>query len=60
MYYQVAFVPGGQAIGFLESFYSKIARRLKKLVGRDKLRGLVPEQDLAMQDEEQGAAPHAA
>ncbi|GAA5049884.1 hypothetical protein GCM10023208_08410 [Erythrobacter westpacificensis] len=46
MYYQVAFVPGGQAIGFLESFYSKIARRLKKLIGRDKLRGLVPEEDL--------------
>ncbi len=64
MYYQVAFVPGGQAIGFLESFYSKIARRLKKLIGRDKLRGLVPEEDL--QDQQDGdmqrqeAAPGAA
>ncbi|KLE31198.1 permease [Aurantiacibacter gangjinensis] len=45
MFYQVAFVPGGQAIGFLESFYSKIARRLKKLLGRDKLRGIVPDDD---------------
>ncbi len=64
MYYQVAFVPGGQAIGFLESFYSKIARRLKKLIGRDKLRGLVPEEDLHEQQEEnmqrQGGAPGAA
>ncbi|WP_338241324.1 LptF/LptG family permease [Aurantiacibacter hainanensis] len=60
MYYQVAFVPGGQAIGFLESFYAKIARRLKKLVGRDKLRGLVPEDDLQMQDEDHEAMPHAA
>ena len=51
MYYQVAFVPGGQAIGFLESFYSKIARRLKKLIGRDKLRGLVPEEDLQGQQD---------
>lgn len=60
MYYQVAFVPGGQAIGFLESFYAKISRRLKKLVGRDKLRGLLPEEDLQLQDEEQEATAHAA
>ena len=60
MYYQVAFVPGGQAIGFLESFYAKISRRLRKLVGRDKLRGLVPEEDLDLQDEEERAVPHAA
>lgn len=53
MYYQVAFVPGGQAIGFLESFYSKISRRLKKMIGRDKLRGLVPEEDLHDQQEEE-------
>ncbi len=59
MYYQVAFVPGGQAIGFLESFYAKIARRLKKLVGRDKLRGLVPEEDLHNEDEREEPAPHA-
>jgi len=53
MYYQVAFVPGGQAIGFLESFYSKLSRRLKKLIGRDKLRGLVPEEDLHAQQEDE-------
>lgn len=29
MYYRVAFVPGGQAIGALETAYAKIARRLK-------------------------------
>ncbi|WAT19239.1 LptF/LptG family permease [Aurantiacibacter sp. MUD11] len=53
MYYQVAFVPGGQAIGFLESFYAKLSRRLKKLVGREKLRGLVPEEDPHQQQEEE-------
>jgi len=54
MYYQVAFVPGGQAIGFLETFYSKLARRLKKLIGRDRLRGLVPEEgDVHDQQEEE-------
>ncbi len=53
MYYQVAFVPGGQAIGFLESFWSKIARRLRKLIGRDKLRGLVPDEDLHRHEEEE-------
>jgi len=30
MYYQVAFVPGGQAIGFLESIFAKLARAIKK------------------------------
>ena len=60
MYYQVAFVPGGQAIGFLESAYAKVARRLRKLVGRDKLRGLVPEEEMERDDEQEGALPHAA
>jgi len=32
MYYQVAFVPGGQAIGFLETFFAKLAKALKKLI----------------------------
>nr|WP_305957910.1 LptF/LptG family permease [Aurantiacibacter sp. 219JJ12-13]MDP5261176.1 LptF/LptG family permease [Aurantiacibacter sp. 219JJ12-13] len=63
MYYQVAFVPGGQAIGFLETFYAKVTRSLKKLIGRDKLRGLVPEEDLHEQQEqelrEQGVVPGA-
>ena len=45
MFYQVAFVPGGQAIGFLEAAWSKLARRVKKMLGRDKLRGLVPDDD---------------
>ena len=34
MYYRVAFVPGGQAIGALESAYAKIAKRVGKLFGR--------------------------
>ena len=64
MYYQVAFVPGGQAIGYLDTLYSKIARRLAKLLGRDKLRGIVPDAELDMiaeEEEEQGeTAPNAA
>ncbi len=31
MYYRVAFVPGGQAIGALESLFAKFASRLKRL-----------------------------
>jgi len=34
MYYQVAFVPGGQAIGFLETAFAKGVKRVKKLIGR--------------------------
>lgn len=60
MYYQVAFVPGGQAIGFLETFYAKLMRRLRKLFGRERLRGLMPEEDMQQQDEPQEAAPGAA
>ena len=41
MYYQVAFVPGGQPIGGLENVYAKISRRLKKIFGR-RARGEVP------------------
>ncbi|WP_267904491.1 LptF/LptG family permease [Aurantiacibacter arachoides] len=51
MYYQVAFVPGGQAIGFLESFWKKIRRRLRKLLGRDKLKGFVAEDEFDDQDD---------
>ena len=36
MFWQIAYVPGGQAIGFLESFYARITRRLRKLLRRDK------------------------
>ncbi|MEO6386936.1 MAG: LptF/LptG family permease [Croceibacterium sp.] len=34
MYYQVAFVPGGQAIGALESGYAKLAKRIRALIRR--------------------------
>jgi lipopolysaccharide export system permease protein len=34
MYYRVAYVPGGQAIGALESAWAKLARRLGKLLRR--------------------------
>ncbi len=43
MYYQIAYVPGGQAIGFLETFYSKIGRGISRLLGRNRLKGVVPE-----------------
>lgn len=53
MYYHVAFVPGGQPIGFLEHLYAKLVRRLKKLLGRDRLRGIVTEEDVHRQQEEE-------
>jgi lipopolysaccharide export LptBFGC system permease protein LptF len=34
MYYRVAFVPGGQAIGALETAAAKVGKRLRKLVSR--------------------------
>ncbi len=34
MYYQVAFVPGGQPIGGLENVYAKLAAKIRKLLGR--------------------------
>ena len=43
MYYHVAFVPGGQAIGFLEAFYAKVGRAIGRLFGRNRLKGVVPE-----------------
>lgn len=33
MYYRVAFVPGGQAIGALESAFAKIGKNIRKLFG---------------------------
>jgi lipopolysaccharide export system permease protein len=43
MFYRVAFVPGGQAIGALESAYAKIARQVKRLwQRRDRARGIIP------------------
>jgi lipopolysaccharide export system permease protein len=42
MFYRVAFVPGGQAIGGLESAYAKAAKRVKRLWRRrDRARGIV-------------------
>ena len=37
MYYHVAFVPGGQAIGWLETIYAKLVRQLKKVFHRKRL-----------------------
>ena len=34
MYYRVAFVPGGQAIGALESAYAKLTKRIRALLRR--------------------------
>ena len=34
MYYRVAFVPGGQAIGALESWFAKVSQRVTKLFRR--------------------------
>ncbi len=33
MFYQVAFVPGGQALGVLESLYAKLGRQVRRVVG---------------------------
>jgi lipopolysaccharide export system permease protein len=42
MFYRVAFVPGGQAIGGLESAYAKLSRRVRRLwQRRDRARGIV-------------------
>ena len=38
MYYRVAHVPGGQAIGALESGFAKIAKRLGRIFGRRRMR----------------------
>ena len=38
MYYRVAHVPGGQAIGALESWFAKIAKRLGRIFGRRRMR----------------------
>jgi lipopolysaccharide export system permease protein len=43
MFYRVAFVPGGQAIGGLESAYAKIGKQVKRLwQRRDRARGIIP------------------
>ncbi|RJY09194.1 LptF/LptG family permease [Aurantiacibacter aquimixticola] len=55
MFYQIAFVPGGQAIGFLEVFYAKIGRALSKVFGRRRLKGVVPEGQFGEDDDGQPA-----
>jgi lipopolysaccharide export system permease protein len=53
MYYRVAFVPGGQAIGGLEAGYAKLARQIRKLWRRrDRKAGIATEDDVA---DEEGA-----
>ena len=53
MYYRVSFVPGGQAIGGLESAYAKLMRRIRALLRRrNRMRDPLPAQD----DEAFGAA----
>lgn len=54
MYYQVAFVPGGQAIGFLEAIFAKITKLVKKLLRRK------PPARVVEDDPTQEAAPGAA
>ena len=51
MYYQVAHVPGGQAIGALESWFAKIAKRLGRLFGRRRMR------DETARSDTQGGTP---
>lgn len=38
MYYQVAFVPGGQALGVLEKLYAKLIRLLRRIFRRKRLK----------------------
>ncbi len=40
MYYQVAFVPGGQALGVLERLFAKLGKRVKKLFGTNRRKAL--------------------
>ena len=42
MFYRVAYVPGGQAIGALETAYARIAKQVKRLwQRRDRARGII-------------------
>ncbi|MBU2588716.1 MAG: LptF/LptG family permease, partial [Alphaproteobacteria bacterium] len=42
MYYRVAYVPGGQAIGTLETAFAKLSKRVGKLFGRRTQRAYRP------------------
>ena len=52
MYYRVAYVPGGQAIGALETMFARIAKLVGKLFARGKQRAYRAEAE-----PESGAAP---
>ena len=45
MYWRVAYVPGGQAIGGLERAFAKVSATLRKLFGRKRLRDEPPTPD---------------
>lgn len=47
MYYRVAYVPGGQAIGALEMAFAKLAKRVSQLFARRRPRGIVGASELA-------------
>lgn len=47
MYYRVAFVPGGQAIGALETMFAKLSKQVVKLFTRRRPRGHPAAPDLA-------------
>lgn len=53
MYYRVAFVPGGQAIGALESAFAKLTKRFKRLLRR---RDRIAAQELELEEAAAGAA----
>jgi lipopolysaccharide export system permease protein len=53
MYYRVAFVPGGQAIGALESGYAKLSKRIRTLLRR---RNRMPDMPAPEEDEALSAA----
>jgi lipopolysaccharide export system permease protein len=47
MYYRVAFVPGGQAIGALETAFAKLSKRVGKLFARRQQRAFRPDPAVA-------------
>lgn len=53
MYFRVAFVPGGQAIGTLETFYAKLAKRVTAALRR---RGRARHREAAREEAIAGAA----
>lgn len=47
MFYQVAYVPGGQAIGWLESGFAKVSAKVAKLFKRRQAQGAAADQNTA-------------